>query len=393
MTRTSRRKLLVTTLAAMLVLGAALVSPSSAHDTPNIGHNWRRHYRQMAKRIFYTKATSDTRFVNAGEQASDSALLDGLGPSAFAAAAHDHAGEDVTSGTVAEARIAAALARDAEVFGIVTDADGPNSGLDADLLDGQSSAAFAAAAHDHAGEDIASGTVAEARIAAALARDAEVFGIVTDADGPASGLDADLLDGQSSTAFAAAAHTHAGDDIASGTIAEVRIEAALTRDAEVLGIVTANDGPGSGLDADTLDGLSSDAFAVAGTESVRWFKETADGIGTAPTTERVVFTAPADLTITEVLIEPAAALTANDTNHATIRVSRRDAGGGNRTTIDSITTQTTGTGNWTAFDTISLGGVTAPSISAGQKITIEITKAGVGVIVPVMAIQVEYTVD
>jgi hypothetical protein len=334
MTRTSRRKLLVTTLAAMLVLGAALVSPSSAHDTPNIGHNWRRHYRQMAKRIFYTKATSDTRFVNAGEQASDSALLDGLGPSAFAAAAHDHAGEDVTSGTVAEARIAAALARDAEVFGIVTDADGPNSGLDADLLDGQSS-----------------------------------------------------------TAFAAAAHTHAGDDIASGTIAEVRIEAALTRDAEVLGIVTANDGPGSGLDADTLDGLSSDAFAVAGTESVRWFKETADGIGTAPTTERVVFTAPADLTITEVLIEPAATLTANATNHATIIVSRRDADGSDRTTIDSVTTQPAGTGNWTAFGTISLGGVTTASVSAGQKVSIEITKSGVGVVVPVMAIQVEYTVD
>jgi hypothetical protein len=107
----------------------------------------------------------------------------------------------------------------------------------------------------------------------------------------------------------------------------------------------------------------------------------------------VVFTAPADLTVTEVLIEPAAALTANDTNFATITVPRRNATGGGRTTIDSMMTTTTGTGNWTAFGTISLGAVTAPSVSAGQKVTIEIAKTGVGIVVPVMAVQIEYTVD
>lgn len=53
------------------------------------------------------------------------------------------------------------------------------SGPDADLLDGQSSAAFAGTSHVHGGGDITSGTVAEARIDALLARDAEVFGIVT----------------------------------------------------------------------------------------------------------------------------------------------------------------------------------------------------------------------
>ena len=66
----------------------------------------------------------------------------------------------------------------------------------------------------------------------------------------------------------------------------------------MFGIVTDADGPNSGLDADTLDGLSSEAFAVAGTESVRWFKEAADSLPGTLTAERVVFTAPADVTIT-----------------------------------------------------------------------------------------------
>lgn len=41
--------------------------------------------------------------------------------------------------------------------------DGAGSGLDADLLDGLSSAAFAAASHPHSAADITSGTLAVAR--------------------------------------------------------------------------------------------------------------------------------------------------------------------------------------------------------------------------------------
>jgi hypothetical protein len=216
MVRRSRGNVVFTALAALFVLGAALVTPSSAHDSPSIAHTWRRHYRKLAQRIFYTKATSDARFVNTGEQASDAALLDGLDSTSFAPAGHGHAGEDITSGTVAEARIAAALARDAEVFAIVTGSDGADSGLDADLLDGQSSTAFAAASHVHAGDDITSGTVDESVIDALIARVADVFGLVLAADGANSGLDADLLDGQSSAAFAAAVHTHAGEETPPG---------------------------------------------------------------------------------------------------------------------------------------------------------------------------------
>ncbi|QQR76026.1 MAG: hypothetical protein IPJ17_10790 [Holophagales bacterium] len=57
--------------------------------------------------------------------------------------------------------------------------------------------------HGHNGSDIISGTIAEARIAATVARDAEVMPIVLAADGPASGLDADTLDGHEAAGFQA----------------------------------------------------------------------------------------------------------------------------------------------------------------------------------------------
>lgn len=75
--------------------------------------------------------------------------------------------------------------------------DGSGSGLDADFLDGQSSAAFAAASHSHAASDIASGTVATARLGSGAAnsssflRGDQTWAVVTagDASGPASSTD------------------------------------------------------------------------------------------------------------------------------------------------------------------------------------------------------------
>lgn len=455
MTRGSLRSKVIVSMLSVVVIGGLLSPPGVAHDNDRISHNWRRHYKLLAKRIFYTKGQSNTRFINVGETASNAALLDGLDSTAFASSSHVHSGDDITSGTVAEARIDALLARDAEIFGIVLAADGTGSGLDADeldgqtaadfagaihthsgaditsgavaearidallardaevfgivisndgagsdldadLLDGQSSAAFAGASHTHSGDDITSGTVAEARIAAQLARDTEVFGIVTDADGTGSGLDADLLDGQSSAAFAGASHAHSGADITSGTVDETVIDILIARVADVFDIVLAADGSGSGLDADLLDGMSSAAFAQAGDSmAARWFKESADSLATTATSERVVFTAPENVTITSVTIEPAAALTSSDTNYATITILRRDANGSNPATVIAETTQTIGgggTGNWTAFATVSLGSLANSSLAAGQKLTIAITKTGLGATLPIMSVQIEYTI-
>jgi hypothetical protein len=162
-------------------------------------------------------------------------------------------------------------------------------------------------------------------------------------------------------------------------------------------LITSLTGKVVSLDADLLDGMDASAFEVAGlTNEVQWFKEAADTLGVTATTERVVFTAPEDLTITGVFVEPAATLTASDTNYATFVIARRDAAGGNKVAVAWKSTRSVGsdgTGNWSAFGTVSLGSLSNTSLTAGQKLTVEITKTGIGVPVPVSIVQIEYTVS
>ena len=73
-------------------------------------------------------------------------------------------------------------------------------------------------------------------------------------------VDAASLGGLVPTDLAPAVHVHAAADIVSGTLAEERIDPLVTRDDEVMPIVLANDGRGSTLDADTLDGLEASDF-------------------------------------------------------------------------------------------------------------------------------------
>jgi hypothetical protein len=77
-TRPAGVKVVVTSLVALVLIGATLVPPGTAHVSPSATHNWRRHYKPLAKKIFFTKTRANARFVNVGEQASDAALLDGM---------------------------------------------------------------------------------------------------------------------------------------------------------------------------------------------------------------------------------------------------------------------------------------------------------------------------
>jgi len=56
-------------------------------------------------------------------------------------------------------------------------------------------------------------------------------------------------------------HTHSGEEIDRGTVSESRIGASIARDNEIMPTVKANDGSGSGLDSDKLDGKSAEDFA------------------------------------------------------------------------------------------------------------------------------------
>jgi hypothetical protein len=112
--------------------------------------------------------------------------------------------------------------------------DGTGSGLDADLLDGQSGAHYLARAN-HTGSQAAStisdfSTAADARISAAVGVSVQAY-------------DADLA---SWSAIAPAA----------------KLDASAYTAADVLAKLLTVDGSGSGLDADLLDGQSSAAFAT-----------------------------------------------------------------------------------------------------------------------------------
>ena len=108
---------------------------------------------------------------------------------------------------------------------------------------------FALAAHNHDAAYAALGHTHPA---------AEIEPIVLAMDD----IDAATLDGIDSLGFSQTGHTHSAADIATGTLDDARVGSAVARDAEVFGIVLAADGSGSGLDADTLDGINSGAFAL-----------------------------------------------------------------------------------------------------------------------------------
>ena len=137
---------------------------------------------------------------------------------------------------------------------------GTGSGVDADLLDGQHAASFAAGSHTHAASAITSGFLEEDRIPGGIARLYQIIYQVKEDDGAGSGVDADLLDGMESSSFATSAHTHAASAITSGTLDDARIPASVARDSEIISSILAADGAGSLLDADLLDGKQADQF-------------------------------------------------------------------------------------------------------------------------------------
>ncbi len=148
---------------------------------------------------------------------------------------HTHGAADIVTGTLSLARIP----------------QGPGSGLNADLLDGLSSADFAPAAHNHDGRYYTK-TEADGRylaVTGTATNSARLGGFDPSYYAPADhshdaryllitgkAADADNLDGLDSTAFARSTHNH---------------------DDRYLGLTA------KAADADKLDGLDSAAFALA----------------------------------------------------------------------------------------------------------------------------------
>jgi hypothetical protein len=113
--------------------------------------------------------------------------------------------------------------------------------------------------------------------------------------GGASGaisLTVDFAGSGSASTAARSDHTHAGEDISSGTVADARIAASIARVSDITPTILANDGPGSGLDADLLDGQPASAFvSTSGNQTISGTKIFSDGIKFADgTTQTTAFT-------------------------------------------------------------------------------------------------------
>ncbi len=115
---------------------------------------------------------------------------------------------------------AAFIQGDDQVMVLVQERDGGGSGLDADQLDGHDSSVFVRTA-------------------------AQLLELLLTVDGASSGLDADHLDGHNSAEFMSATDPAAAA-------------------AQLLGLLLSVDGQGSTLNADRLDGLDSSAFMRTG---------------------------------------------------------------------------------------------------------------------------------
>jgi len=109
-------------------------------------------------------------------------------------------------------------------------------------------------------------------------------------------------------------------------------------------------------------------------------KTAADGAAATATAETAIGYAQDPVTVQRVEFVPAAALTGDPNNNATITVFKRTAGGA-AVAIAALTT----TANMVAWTPVAipLSGVAgATTLAAGDAITFSITKAGTGVVVP-----------
>ncbi|MBC7259694.1 MAG: tail fiber domain-containing protein [Chloroflexi bacterium] len=185
---------------------------------------------------------------------------------------------DLRDGAVTAVKIA-----DGATLAEILDDDGAGSGLDADLLDGYDSTYFQRRIEGTcaAGSSIravnADGTVvceADDNTTYSAGNQLSLVGTTFHVlEGSGSGLDADMLDGMDSAAFAPAIHTHNAANIISGMLSTDRFSAYADLAAEgylgdAAGDLAQNNGTlQATLNADLLDGHNSDFFQqrVSGT--------------------------------------------------------------------------------------------------------------------------------
>ena len=124
---------------------------------------------------------------------------------------------------------------------------------------------------------------------------------------------------------------------------------------------------------------------IDGAFAFEHLKTAADGSASTATSEVPLGMARRASKVVAAYFIPASTLTADDSNYATLTISKRAAGGGSKTTVASVsTTITGGSGNFVAWVPVPLTVVAADaSVTALSQLSFEITKPGTGVVVPI----------
>lgn len=98
---------------------------------------------------------------------------------------------------------------------------------------------------------------------------------------------------------------------------------------------------------------------------------------------------PYATTLVGAYIIPVGALTANNTNFATISISRLTDGA----QLYSATTEITGTGDWIAFHAVDLGADVGNPTLPGDPLQIRFARVALGVVIPECVLVIEYLID
>lgn len=138
-----------------------------------------------------------------------------------------------------------------------------------------------------------------------------------------------------------------------------------------------------------------DIQVLDGNDYIHEVVKAADGAAGTTTAETLVGLNPLIGRVTAARILPAANVTADATNNATVTLSKRDAAGGTKTTVATLITNVAG-GNWTAWvpKDMALSGTSANlDVVAGSVLTFEVAKGGTGVQLPalILAVDVDYS--
>ena len=138
--------------------------------------------------------------------------------------------------------------------------DGTTSTLDADLLDGHDTSYFSISGHNHDAAYVNEGQASS--VSSSMLQDGATLAEVLDDDGTGSTLDADLLDGHDTNYFSINGHNHDSVYVNEGQASS--ISSSMLQDGATLAEILDDDGTSSTLDADLLDGHDTNYFSING---------------------------------------------------------------------------------------------------------------------------------